>query len=96
MGSPRTSTLLAVAIPVIVLSIMSFPADVSQGRSFLMPDAFLWRMCCGFLYSPHRCLAKLKVEKAALKKRLTEASFASSSSRTRALPVGASNGTPPA
>ncbi|PYJ85545.1 MAG: hypothetical protein DME22_08770 [Verrucomicrobia bacterium] len=44
MRSSRTTTLLAIAIPLFVLGAMGVASDVSQDRSFFMPNALMWRV----------------------------------------------------
>ena len=42
MRSPRTNTLLAIALPLIVLGFMGIASDVGRDRSFFAPDATMW------------------------------------------------------
>ncbi len=44
MRSPQTSTLFAIAIPLLVLGPMGVASDVGRDRSFFMPDALMWRV----------------------------------------------------
>jgi energy-converting hydrogenase Eha subunit H len=44
MRSPSNSTLLAVALTLLVLGVISIATCVGQGRLFLAPDAMMWRV----------------------------------------------------
>ena len=44
MRSPRTSTLLGISIPLLILGPMSVAPHVGRGRLFFAPDAEMWRV----------------------------------------------------
>ena len=42
MRLPKTSTLLAVAIPIFVLGMLGFSTDAPRDRPLILPDAAMW------------------------------------------------------